>query len=178
MSRARSVLVCLLVLLAGIPLAAGPIPPLLDAVKVSDVATVRALLQKGADVNAPDVEGTTALDWAARLDAGAVADLLIRAGAHPNTVNRYGVTALALAAANGSGEMIERLLKAGADPNRASAGGETVLMTAARSGSVAGVTHLLARGADVEAKEPRRGTNALMWAAEENHAPIDRKSVV
>ena len=106
MSRAHAVLVCLLTLLGGICLAARPESLLVDAVKASDLAAVRARLQKGADVNAADVDGTTALDWAARLDAGAVADLLIRAGAHPNTVNRYGVTALALAAANGSGEMI------------------------------------------------------------------------
>ena len=172
MTRTRLAIVCLLTLLGASSLGARPVPPLIGAVQASDLAGIRGLLQKHVDVNAPDVDGTTALHWAARLDAAAAADLLIRAGARPNAANRYGVTALSLAAANGSGEMIERLLKAGADPKTVSADGETVLMTAARSGTVEGVRSLLARGAVVGARENRRGTTALMWAAEENHAAI------
>ena len=38
--------------------------PLIDAVRVGDVAQVRALLTQQADPNALDVDGGTALHWA------------------------------------------------------------------------------------------------------------------
>ncbi len=52
-----------------------------DAAMARNAQTVRALLQKKADVNAPQVDGTTALHWAVRYDDLDTADLLIRAGA-------------------------------------------------------------------------------------------------
>ena len=61
--------------------AAGAGIPLMDAAKKSDTATVRALLQKGADVNMRDIDGTTALYWAAYQNDSETAELLIRAGA-------------------------------------------------------------------------------------------------
>ena len=45
-------------------------------------------------------------------------------------------------------------------------------MTAARTGKVDAVKVLLAAGADVQAKEPKRGQTALMWAAAEGHAEV------
>ena len=98
-------------------------------------ATVRALLNQHADVNAPQVDGMTALHWAAYHDDVEIAGLLLRAGANVKAANRYGVTPLSLACTNGNGAMVELLLKAGADPNAALPGGETPLMTAARTGT-------------------------------------------
>src|SRR6266545_8139641 len=54
---------------------------LADATRRLDRAAVRALLQQHADVNAPQVDGTTALHWAAQNDDLEAADLLVRAGA-------------------------------------------------------------------------------------------------
>ena len=45
-------------------------------------------------------------------------------------------------------------------------------MTAARTGKVDAVKALLAHGADVNAKEPRRGQTALMWAAAEGNVEV------
>ena len=140
--------------------------PLIDAVARADVGAVRSLLKSGADVNAGEADGTTALHLAVRRDDLTTADILLRAGADPNRANRYGIVPLSLAAANGSHLMIERLLTSGADAKATSADGETVLMTAARTSSVESLRTLFKNGADLSAKERRRGTTALMWAAD------------
>jgi ankyrin repeat protein len=145
---------------------------LIEAVKANDVATVRALLDSRADVNAVQPDGTTALHWAVERDAGDIVRLLIRAGANVKTTNRHGATPLWLASLNGSAATIGMLLEAGADASAASAEGETALMVAARTGTVDAVKLLLARGADPNVKEHWRGQTALMWAAAEGHAPV------
>ena len=133
---------------ATLSIAAGGEPPLVSAVKAGKVDTVRALLTRRADANSPEVDGTTALHYAAHYDNLAAADLLIKAGANVRAANRYGATPLWLACVNGSASMVERLLKAGADPNTKMAEGDTVLMTAARTGNVTAVKTLIVHGAD------------------------------
>jgi ankyrin repeat protein len=145
---------------------------LAQAARTSDRAAIRTLLSEHVDVNAPQVDGTTALHWAAHRDDVETAALLIGAGANVKAVNRYGVTPLSLACTNGSEAMIELLLDAGADPNSTLPGGETALMTAARTGKVAAVRALLSRKADVHAQESQQGQTALMWAAAEGHAQV------
>jgi ankyrin repeat protein len=134
-----------------------------DAVMKGDKAALRALLQRKADVNAPQVDGATALQWAVYRDDVDAADLLIRAGANVKAANRAGVTPLAMASLYGNAQMIDRLLKAGADPKERSPNGETMLMHAARNGSPAAIKLLIGAGADVNATENLRGTTALMW---------------
>ncbi len=144
---------------------------LADAAMARNALSVRSLLQKKADVNAPQVDGTTALHWAVRYDDLDTADLLIRSGARVSTANREGVTPLQLAAMNGSASMIDKLLKAGADANAAlTPSGDTALMMAARTGTPEAITVLLEAGATVNAKESWGGTTALMWAVSEQHA--------
>ena len=145
--------------------------PLADAAEKSDRAGVRTLLKQRVDVNAPQVDGMTALHWAAYLDDLETARLLLKAGASVKAENRYGVTPLSLACVNGNTELVESLLAAGADPNTTRRGGETVLMTAARTGKIGPVQALLCRGAIVDAKE-RREQTALMWAAADGHADV------
>jgi len=146
--------------------------PLADAMEKMDRAAVRALLQRRADVNAPQVDGMTALHWAAYQDDVESVELLLRAGANVKAANRYGITPLTLAITNGDSAMVEALLKAGADPNTTLPGGETALMTAARVGTLASVKALIARGARVDGKDEKHGQTALMWAAAEGHAPV------
>jgi len=140
-----------------------------DAAMNGDYATVQSLLQKKADVNAPQADGATAIQWAAYQDDLKLADLLLAAGANPKTPNRDGATALQLASVRGSAAMIAKLLKAGADANERGVHGETPLMYASRSGRVEALQVLLDHGADVNAKETLRGTTALMWAVEQDH---------
>jgi len=145
---------------------------LASAMKNRDKASVRSLLAQRIDVNAPDVEGMTALHWAAHWDDLDTAKQLLRAGANAKASNRYGVTPLHEAATLGSAAMIETLLKAGADPNAVYGEGETPLMAAARTGSVDAVKMLLTFGATVDARETFRGQTALMYAVAENHANV------
>ena len=156
---------------------AGPDAVLADAAERMDRAAIRALLQQRVDVNTPQIDGMTALHWAAFKDDLETGELLVRAGANVKAANRYGVTPLSLACVNGNGEMVELLLKAGADPNTALPGGETALMTAARTGSLAPVKSLLIRGARVDSRDERRGQTALMWAAAEGHAEVVKELI-
>ena len=159
-------------ILSAVGLSAAADAPLADAMEKMDRAAVRALLQRRADVNAPQVDGMTALHWAAHQDDLESVEMLVRAGANVKAVNRYGVAPLTLAVTNGDGAMVETLLKAGADPNTTLPGGETALMTAARVGVIASVKALLARGATVDAKDQTHGQTAVMWAAAEGHAAV------
>jgi ankyrin repeat protein len=143
--------------------------PVADAAMKGDQGALRFLLEQKADVNAPQSDGATAIQWAAYKDDLAMADALIAAGANVKTPNREGATPLHLAAVNGSAGMIEKLLKAGADPNERGPQGETPLMLAARNGNVDAIQILLAHKASVNTKEKLRGTTALMWAAEQAH---------
>jgi uncharacterized protein len=171
--------VCGLALLLSAIGVRGAVPDavLADAAERMDRAAIRALLQQRADVNTPQVDGMTALHWAAYRDDLETGALLVRAGANVKAANRYGVTPLSLACVNGNGEMVELLLKAGADPNTALPGGETALMTAARTGSLAPVKSLLIRGARVDSGDERRGQTALMWAAAEGHAEVVKELI-
>ena len=145
-----------------------------DAAERRAQAAVRALLEQGADVNAPQPDGATALHWAAYGDDLDIAGELLRAGADVSATNDYGMTPLSLAAENGSAEMVTALLQAGANPNAALPGGETVLMTAAWTGNLVVVEALLAAGAEIDAAQASKGQTALMWAVSERHADVAR----
>ena len=141
-----------------------------DAVMKGDAPAVRRLLTAKVDVNAPQVDGATALHWAVYRDDLDTAALLLKAGANVKAVNREGTTPLMMASLYGNTAMIEALLKAGADAKELGPYGETTVMLAARNGKPEAIKMLVAAGADVNAAESIRGTTALMWAAEEGHA--------
>ena len=169
------------ILLTACGLLAGSVPsgaaaadeaPLIAAVKAEDSGAVSALLDGGADVNATQPDGATALHWAAFRDHHEIASRLIAAGADVNAANELGATALWLAADNGSATMVERLLAAGARPDMALPEGETPVMTASRTGNADAVTLLFAAGADVNVAEDTRGQTALMWAVAQGHHAV------
>ncbi|PHX86907.1 MAG: hypothetical protein CK538_01430, partial [Opitutia bacterium] len=147
--------------------------PIADAAERKDAAALRGRLAKtaNADVNVAQVDGMTALHWAAYHDDLETGKTLLAAGATAEITNRYGVTPLSLVCTNGHAEFAELLLANGANPNTALHGGETPLMTAARTGKVAVVNVLLARGAGIDAKLPD-GQTATMWAAAEGHLAV------
>lgn len=146
---------------------------LADAAEQRDGQGVRTLLTAGVDVNAPQVDGTTALHWAAYNGDAEMVATLIEAGAGVSTTNLYGASPLTEACTRGDAAVAKLLLAAGANANTTLKGGETALMFAARAGSVEAVKDLLDRGVEIEARE-RNGQTALMWAASEGHVPVIR----
>jgi ankyrin repeat protein len=169
-ARSAVAVVLAAVLLRAVPaMAAGPVP-LVDAVQKGDLAAVRALVARKADVNVAREDGLTALHAAAHADRLDIADALIRAGANVSAKDRYGITPIYLASQNGSADLIRRLLEAGVDPDTVDPGGETALMTAARTGAVPAIRALIERGAKVDAREPAFQQTALMIAVREDHA--------
>src|SRR6266852_8067582 len=122
------------VLLPAAALLAAATSDVADAAMKGNKQAVRSLLERKANVNAPQTDGTTALHWTVRSDDLETADLLIRAGANVSAANRDGATPLLLASVNGNAAMIEKLLNAGADPNASlTKFGDTALMMAART---------------------------------------------
>jgi uncharacterized protein len=138
---------------------------LIGAVKQQNVAVVRSMLARHADVNGTEPDGSTALHWAAQLDNPEITRLLIAAGANVKAATRYEITPLWLAAGGGDAAIVNALLDAGADPNEVAEEGETALMKAARTGRTEPIRALLSHGAKVNTAEPFHGQTALMWAA-------------
>ena len=80
---------CAILLLASVVTAAAAGSEVADAAMKQNRGAVRLLLQRKADVNAPQVDGTTALHWAAHNNSAELARLLLSAGANANAANRY-----------------------------------------------------------------------------------------
>jgi|GEM_PF-1176204 len=87
---------------------------LIEAAKTGSPAIVGAFLAKGADVNARDPRGGTALIWAVARRVPESVRLLIAAGVDLNARDQHGMTALKLARAKNLPKMVALLLRAGA----------------------------------------------------------------
>jgi len=144
------------------------------SIEAGDLPFLAALIDRGADVNEPDIDGASPLHWAVYADRLDAARMLVESGADATLASRYGVTPLYLAAVNGNPEMVELLLEAGADPAGIGPYGETMLMTAARTGVPAVVEALIAAGAAVDTREPAFDQTALMLAAREGNVDAAR----
>ena len=143
-----------------------------DAAARGDKAAIRDLLKQGADVNAAQGDGMSALHWAADRGDAELADLLIYGGANTGAVTRIGLyTPLHLAAKSGSPAVAKALIKAGADVNaQSNPSGATPLHLAALAGS-ADVINLLADAkADLNAREAEWEQTPLIFAASANRA--------
>jgi ankyrin repeat protein len=158
------------VLLSAATAVQGP-SPVADAAMRRDIEAVRTLLKQGADVNAAQGDGMSALHWAAEHGQAAMAEMLIAAGANVRAVTRIGgYTPLHVASRSGSGVVVKALVKAGSEVNATTASGATALHFAAGAGSVEAVTALLDGGADPNARENSWGQTPLIFAAAYNRA--------
>jgi len=88
---------------------------LIEAVKKGYAPIVQAFLAKGAEVNAADDTGGTALIWAVARGRVETVRLLLDSGAAVNARDADGMTALALARRKNAQEIADILLAAGAE---------------------------------------------------------------
>jgi ankyrin len=150
---------------------------LMTCARTGEPAGVRALLTRGADVNAKEpAHDQTALMWAAAQGHSEAVDALLKGGADVRarsrryvqtvtsevtqragreelnyTVPRGGSTALLFAARSGDVESARLLIAAGADVNDAMPDGASALVVAAHSGHERAAALLLDTGADPNA---------------------------
>jgi ankyrin repeat protein len=87
------------------------------AAKANDVAELERLLDGGAEIDAKDPRGYSALMLAAYSGSEAALDVLLARGADPRSADPGGNTVLMGAAFKGHASMVEKLLAAGADPH-------------------------------------------------------------
>lgn len=140
---------------------------LIEAVNDGDVARASQLLANGADVNARDAYGATALMNAAHSGNLEMLETLLSAGAEVDARDELGWTALLKACFNadlnrGFPEIVARLIAAGADPNVKITYGIRPLMLAAGYGEAGVCQALLAGGADVLARNDGDLTALMM----------------
>jgi uncharacterized protein len=86
-----------------------------QAVRRGDVKCLRRLLTAGAEINARDRYGQTALMIAARGGKSSVVHLLLENGAALDYTAKYGLSALMLAVIGGHIDIVRALVEAGAD---------------------------------------------------------------
>jgi len=131
-----------------------------------DIEGVRTLLRDGADVNAAQGDGMTALHWSALNGDLKTLNVLLYAGATVESLTRVGAyTPLHLASSRGHGAVVARLLEAGSKPNPVTTTGVQPLHLAAQAGNPEGVKALLDRGADMNARDVTHGRTPLIFAA-------------
>ena len=135
---------------AGDPRGGGT--PLMYTAAVGSVEAITLLLDQGADVNAANSVGATALMWAAA-DIAKVRLLLAR-GANVKTVSQRGRTALFLAArSDRSADIVKLLIAAGADVHAADGAKMTILHSAAWGNDTETIRMIVGDGADVNAAD-------------------------
>jgi hypothetical protein len=107
---------------------------ILDAAASRDGATVRRLVEEGADPNTAQGWGQTLLHYAAGEGDKETAELLLRKGADVNARNQAGETPLHVAARRNQAEMIRFLASKGAEVGATNRGGSTALDCAREGG--------------------------------------------
>ena len=107
---------------------------LMDA---NTAAKVKLLIEHGAQVNAKDEEGQTALMRAVDRKEADVVDALLQAGADASVQNEGGETLLIRAASLGAVEIVKSLIARGADINHSDVLGNTAYIVAYEEGHVA-----------------------------------------
>ena len=150
----------------------APVVSLTDVALDGNTQQVRLALENGADVNAADDEGRTALMMAAFNGHAKIVELLLDRGARVDSKDILGRTALMYSASGPFPETVGILLEQGADPNISDKSENfTALMFAAAEGQTEVVRTLLSHGASCEPTDDD-GESALDFARNNGHTEV------
>jgi ankyrin repeat protein len=141
---------------------------MIGAAKKGNVKLIEELLEKGANVNAANMNGWTALMMASKNGHTEAVKLLLEKGAKVNAVEKDGRRALLFASKSGHIEVVKLLLEKGAKVNAIDHDGYTALMMASRNGHTETAKFLLEVGASVNADNGR----TLMWALQNEYIDV------
>lgn len=157
------------ILLALFLSAPGADSPVADAAQEGDLDSIRLLLRNGADVNAAQSDGMSALHWAAQNDDTSVIEVLLYAGANVAATTRLGgYTPLHLAGRAGNASALDALLAGGTDPEVRTSTGVTALHFAAAAGRTDAIDVLVRHGAEIDSPTTADAQTPLMWATASN----------
>ena len=145
-------------LLHGAP--GARLSPLHQAILRRKSGIARLLIERGADVEAPDSSQRTPMHLAVERSDGGMVKFLLERKVDLTKQDRIGWTALHHAAAKDRVEIARLLLEGGANPNRLSELGGTALHEAAAGAGVEMVRLLLERGTDPSIRS-KPGVTAL-----------------
>ncbi len=136
-------------------------------------AILDSYLEKGADINAANDDGYTALIMLVGTRQDELAQLFLKKGADPNKADANGVSPLMYAALHGRKDMAASLLEYGADINAANEQRRTALMHAVMGRAIDTLIFLLESGANID-KRDMYGETALFKAADNGDGEICR----
>ena len=143
------------------------IPPIIEAARSGDIATVELLLNRGADVNGREKSGNGALHWAVAGHHNHIVALLLQHGAEPDipsverdyvdragvTDNMVGTTPMHCAAKFNNPEAAALLIQHGADIHAQDEAKATPFVYTAESASVGVLKLIHQHGADIKAPQ-------------------------
>ena len=109
---------------------------LMEAAYEGREAMTHDLIERGADLEAKDVDGYTALMYACNDGRDRVVEILLAANADPNARAADNSTPLMFAAQHGHGEIVRQLIAAGADPSAQGDHGLSALGFAEQNGHI------------------------------------------
>src|SRR5215831_4246200 len=142
-----------------------------DAIIANDLARVKFLVSKGADVNKVDDQGATPLTSAARQRHPEMVELLVDLGANVNEPNKDGMTPLISAVMRDHVPTVKVLLDKGADIEKPNTEGYRPLAIAIGEDKFEVAKALMDAGADVKAVAgPEKLTPLMIVAAQTSPA--------
>ena len=142
---------------------------LIVVLKKNRIDLAQLLIDAGADINQPALNGITPLMTAAYEGQTEMVRQLLAKGANPAASDRLQKNAMIYAAGEGRTSVVTLLLENKIDPNATYGNDLTALMWAAGFGKTDTVRALLAAGADPKRKD-NRGKTASDIAREQNFA--------
>lgn len=135
-----------------------------------DFTLFKSKIDAGANIEAIDSEGYTALIYSCAYGYQDIAELLISKGANINSF-KNDVNPMFAAVNNDNTDVIQILLDAGSDINCTDSEGYTPLMFAAQEGYTNSVSYLLSHGAKIDI-ENNAGHTATSIATQNNHNDV------